>query len=227
MEIPPGFPDVLLPALPDRPTPGDSALIAAPDLEAFWRTLAEHVPVMVAAGWDRFSAAAALTGAVFVPLAMGYDFHGTLPRRVRDGVNMDRRRKAATLARDLAGLLDEIAREPLPPDGVLSLLSLLPSVSRGIPSYFYGIRMAEALPRLAEALETPPDFSAAAGLASQKVSWRGFIREVKANLTESGLNLRELDAVALVAALADSEGMVRPSRGSVAAALRAADGEPG
>lgn len=185
--------------------------------------MAAHIPVMAKQGWDDTGAASELMGCVFTPLALGYDFHGTAPRRVRESMDLKGRRNAASLACELAERLDKIEAEICAPDGVLDAVSLLllpASVTVGIPSYFRGIRIAEVLRRLAEALETPPDFSAVPGLASQKASWRGFIRQVQGNLALNDFILRERDAVALVARLARNAGQVEPSRGSVRDALR-------
>ena len=68
------FPDVLrAAATAEGLTPDQRALIAAPELAAFWLRLAAHVPALVARGWSNFDAAAALVGAVLTPLALGHD----------------------------------------------------------------------------------------------------------------------------------------------------------
>lgn len=223
MEIPSGFPEVLRWGLPAKLHPDDLAFLADPALLPLWQALAAHVPAMARRGWDPPSAAVHLMGSVFDPLVMGYDFHGTTPRRVRDGLNMAERRNAASLASELAERLAKIEAGFFPPDGVLDAVSLLrlpASVRRHIPSYFREIRMAEVLRRLAAELETPPDLSQVAGLASQKASWRGFIREVQQHLELNDFILRERDAVALVARLAANAGKQAPSREAVRDALR-------
>lgn len=221
--IPSTFPDVLRPAVPADTTATDAALFAAPNLAQFWQALAAHVLTLERKGWTPLNAAAMLLGAVLTPLAMGYDAHGTLSRRLRNGVKMGRRQRAAAMARELADILDEIRREPLPPDAAVAVSALLPEemIAHDTPSYFLWQPPAELLRRLADALETPPDYAAAPGLASRKASWRGFIREVKNNLDECGFKLREADAVALVGVVCREAGMpAAPSRDAVRDALR-------
>ena len=220
--IPAWFPNVLLPALPPERAPAANALIAAPALAGFWQAMADHVPAMIGRGWDRYTAAATLVGAVLVPVAMGYDARNTLSLRVRRGVDMAMRNDAAKLARNLVAILKKIEGEPLPPDAVLSLASLLPDslISPAAPSYFLNERTADLLLRLAAGLELPPDYAEAPGLASQQASWRGFIREAQANLASADFKLREVHAVALAAALCNEAGIMAPSRDSVRSALR-------
>jgi hypothetical protein len=160
-------------------------------------------------------------GCVLTPLSLGHDARGTLARHVRGGVSMERRRRAASLALELAELLDDIAREPLAPDAALAIGTLLDvqCVSRA-PSYFQNERPAELLRRMAAGLSKEPDFAAAPGLASQKPSWRGFIREVSTGLGDWDFHLRERDAVALVAVVCEASGVAPPSRDAVRAALR-------
>ena len=241
--VPDGFPGALIPAVPADMSAAERALIAAPNLEPFWKALAEHVPKLEAQwrkrrdaaaehvpdleaqGWERRDAAAVLVGAVLLPLAMGYDAHGTLARKVRDGVRMDRRTKAADLAHELAKLLDIISCEPLPPDAVVGVVALLDQrlIARDAPSYFMSEPTAKLLRRLRDALREPPDYSEAPGLASQKPSWRGFIREARSNLDKYGFALRERDTIALAAVICADAGVMKPSRDSVRAALRWGD----
>ncbi|MDI3309536.1 MAG: hypothetical protein QJR07_20890 [Acetobacteraceae bacterium] len=226
--IPDTFPDALLSALPAGLGQAEAALIAAPGLARFWNTIAQHLPRMVKEGWNPLDAAQALVGAVLIPVMMGYNAHGTIAFRVRKGVNMGRRAKAAKLARELAALLDEIEREPLPPGAAIAVADLLSRrlVARDAPSYLKTERPAAILRRLADALGAPPDYSQAPGLASQKASWRGFIREVQANLADVGFHLRERDAVELAGALCRSAGLMTPSRDAVRDALRWGDLAP-
>jgi hypothetical protein len=218
------FPDVFRPAVPQPLSPIAAALIGAPSLAPFWDALAEHVLKLQRKGWNRLDAAAVLLGCALKPLALGYDARGTLARKVRGGVNMQRRRKAASLALELAELLDEIAREPLAPDAALAIAVLLDeNCVSSWPSYFQTERPAELLRRMAAGLIEEPDFTAAPGLASQKPSWRGFIREVKANLADLGFRLRERDAIALVTVLCKASGVAPPSRDGVHHALLGQD----
>lgn len=221
-QIPDWFPEALFPALQYDLGPAEAALANAPELETFWNDLAGHVAKMVAQGWDSITAAGTLAGAVLLPLAMGHDAHGTLSRKIRDGVNMPRRKKAAKLARELSALLNEIEREPMPPDAVISVASLLPKqlIARDAPSYFLCKRTTDLLNRLANSLEVPPDYSDVPGLASQKPSWRGFIREVKAGLSDSGFTLRERDAVKMVGIICRVGRTPIPTREDVHHALR-------
>jgi hypothetical protein len=221
--IPVSFPDVLLTAVPGDLDGAQEAVIAAPELAPFWQSLASHVVPMGEKGWKPMDAAAALVGAVLTPLAMGYDARATLPRRVRERVDMPRRAKAAALARELADMLDAVKGEALPPDAALSVVSLLHQrlIARDAPSYLMAEPPSALLRRLADALTVPPDFGAAPGLASQKPSWRGFIREARSNLTECGFALRESDAVLLAQAVCRTAGMASPpGRDAVRDALR-------
>lgn len=221
--IPGTFPDVLLPALGGELTGAQRAVVAAPELAGFWEAVAARVLTMMAEGWSRTDAAGVLVGAVLTPLAMGHDAHGTLAQMARSGVDMERRRKAAELANELAATLDAIEREPFPPGAVIGVAALLHRrlVARGAPPAVKLEPTAALLRRLADALTVPPDFSAAPGLASQKPSWRGFLREVKASLNEHGFALREADAVRLVQAVCREGGMASPpSRDAVRDALR-------
>jgi hypothetical protein len=223
--IPPGFPDVLLPALRDLGE-AQAALVAAPTLVPFWQALGEHAHKMIGEGWAPTDAAGSLVGAVLVPIAMGHDSHGSLAARVRKGVNMERRAKAAALADELARLLDEIEGEPLPPDAVVAVGTLLHRrlVARDAPSALKLEATAALLRRLAAALTVPPDYAGSPGLASQKPSWRGFIREARDSLHDCGFALRERDAVELARVLCSSAGMVvPPSRDAVRDALRWGD----
>ena len=220
------FPDVLrAAATAEGLTPDQRALIEAPELRAFWQRIAEHVSALAARGWSSVDAAAALVGAVLAPLAFGHDARGTAARRVRRKINMARRRKAARDARALAEALRAIQSEPLAPDVVLSLLTCLPESVRDMigpatPSYVWTFRTADALDCLADGLEAEPDLSEAPGLASQKPSWRGYLREVLANLSDFGFAIREVDAVRLVAVLCRLGGVMPPSRDAVHDVLR-------
>jgi hypothetical protein len=116
------FPDVLrAAATAEGLSPDQRALIEAPELRAFWKRLAAHVPALAARGWSSLDAAAALVGAVVTPLALGHDAHGSAAWRVRGGIDMARRRKAAHDARAVAATLRAIEAEPLPPDVALSI----------------------------------------------------------------------------------------------------------
>jgi|YNPBryunderm2012_1023409.scaffolds.fasta_scaffold12610_4 hypothetical protein len=224
------FPDVLRDAATaEGLTPDQRALIEAPELRGFWQRLAAHVPVLAARGWSSLTAAAMLVGAVVIPLALGHDARGTAARRVRRKINMARRRKAARDARALAATLRAIQSEPLAPDVVLSLLTCLPESVRDMigpatPSYVWTFRTADALDCLADGLEVEPDLSEAPGLASQKPSWRGYLREVVAALGDLGFQPREVDMVRLVAVLCRLGGVMPPSRDAVHDALR--EGQP-
>jgi len=225
------FPPVLRWAADEvRGHPGARALLEAPELRVFWTRIADHVPVLVAEGWSRDIAAAKLVGDVVTPLLMGHDARGSFARAIRNGVNIERRRRAAALATELADLLREIAREPLAPDVVLSVLTCLPAALRervgpNTPSYVWTFRTADALAALAAALEREPDFSGVPGLASRKPSWRGFLREVAANLRELEFDLREVDAWHLVAVVCRADKVPPPSRDSVRDALRSTETE--
>ena len=217
------FPDVLRPAVPADTTAAEAALFAAPDLAPLWQAMAARVLTLERKGWDRWSAAATLLGAVLTPLRMGYDARGALPRAVRAGVDMGRRLRAAAMARELADTLDEIRREPLPPDAAVAVSALLhpEMIAHDTPSYFQLEPPAELLRRLADALKVPPNIAGAPGLASRKPGWRAFIREVRATLGDLGFKLRERDAVALTAAVCRAAGFaVVPSRDAVRDALR-------
>jgi hypothetical protein len=226
--IPASFPDVLLTAVPGDLDGAQEAVIAAPELTQFWQSVGAHVLTMGAKGWKPMDAACVLVGAVLTPLAVGYDAHGTLARRVRERVDMPRRAKAAALARELADMLDAVRGEALPPDAVISVAALLHRrlIARDAPSYLMAEPTSALLRRLADALTVPPDFGAVPGLASQKPSWRGFIREVKSNFDEYGFALREADAVRLVQAVCREAGMASPpGRDAVRDALRAVKAE--
>ena len=220
------FPDVLRAAATAKGlSPDQRALIEAPELATFWQRLAEHVPALAARGWSSVDAAAALVGAVLNPLALGHDARGTAARRVRGGIDMARRRQAASDARALAKTLRLIEAEPLPPDVVLSALTCLPESVRDMigpaaPSYVWTVRTADALDCLADGLEVEPDLAEALGLASQKPSWRGFLREVVAALAALGFKLHEVEAVRLVVALCLRALRAAPSRDAVRDALR-------
>jgi hypothetical protein len=131
------FPDVFRPAVPKPLSPIEAALIVAPSLAPFWDALAEHVLKLQREGWNSLDAAAVLLGGVLDPPAMGFDAHGTVIKKARGGVNMERRRKATTLALELAKLLDEIAREPLAPDAALRVAAAAQAI---------GFVLAELLP---------------------------------------------------------------------------------
>jgi hypothetical protein len=226
------FPDVLRDAATaEGLTPDQRALIEAPELRAFWKRLAAHVPVLAARGWSNLDAAAVLVGAVVIPLALGHDARGTAARRVRRKINMARRRKAARDARALAATLRAIEAEPLAPDVVLSVLTCLPEWERDMigpatPSYVWTFRTADALDCLADELEAEPDLSEAPGLASRKPGWRGYLRETVAALGDLGFRPREVDMVRLVAVLCRAQGAQEPSRDAVRDALRNPNPEP-
>lgn len=215
-------------------SPTIHALFDDPGCAPFWEAAGNHLQAMVAKrrdaridSWDGMSiedsAAAEIVGALVVPVLFGHDAHGSFNRSIRAKVNMKRRAEAAVKARELAILLRDITREPMPPDGALSVLSLVPMPSRyaeSIPSYFQTYPTADALDSLAAGLKIPPDYANAPGLASQKPTWRDWLREVNANLADLGFTLREYDAVALVVAMAAAEKMPPPSLDSVRDALR-------
>jgi hypothetical protein len=137
---------------------------------------------------------------------------------------MARRRKAARDARALAATLRAIEDEPLAPDVVVSIGDALgwpDDVAERIPTILWCTRPAEVLERLADGLEAEPDLAAAPGLASRKPGWRGYLREVVANLSDYDFAIREVDAVRLVAVLCRAAGVMPPSRDAVRDALRA------
>jgi len=224
------FPDVLrAAATAEGLSPDQRALIEAPELATFWRRAAQHVPALVARGWSSLDAAATLVGAVVTPLALGHDTHGSAARRVRGGIDMARRQKAARDARALAKTLRLIEAEPLPPDVALSVGAALAwpeHVAERIPTALWCTRPAEVLERLADGLEAEPDLSEAPGLASRKASWRGFIREVVAALGDLGFQPREADLVRLAGALCRLGGVMPPGRDAVRDALRGWQPEP-
>ena len=224
------FPDVLrAAATAEGLSPDQRALIEAPELRAFWQRLAAHVPALVARGWSSVDAAAVLVGAVVTPLALGHDAHGSVAWRVRRGIDMARRQKAARDARALAEALRAIEAEPLPPDVVVSIGDALgwpDDVAERIPTILWCTRPAEVLERLADGLEAEPDLSEAPGLASRKPGWRGFIREVVANLSDYGFAIREVDMVRLAGTLCRAAGVMPPSRDAVRDALREWQPEP-
>ena len=215
-------------------SPTIHALFDDPGCAGFWEAAGKHLQAMVAKrraaridSWDGMSiedsAAAEIVGALIVPVLFGHDAPGSFNRSIRAKVNKKRRTEAAMKARELAVLLKGIEGEPMPPDGVLSALSLLrlpARIAETIPSYFFSIRTADALDSLAAGLETPPDYTQAPGLASQKPTWRDWLREANANLADLGFTLWEHDAVALVGAMAAAENMPPPSLDSVRDALR-------
>lgn len=201
--------------------PDLSALVEAPALTGFWNRLSLHLREMEAKGWRAPDAAPLLVGAVLTPVAMGYDRKGRLPQLVRGKADMKRRKKAAKLARELAGVLREIEREPLRPgesfvDGALNWPE---GVAGAIPQALLREGMSDVIARMAEGMEQPPDFAAAPGLASQKPSWRAYVREVRDCLATLDFALREIDAVALANALPNG-GPVEISRDAVRDALR-------
>jgi len=214
------FPDFLRQAVPKNLSKIAIALIAAPSLAPLWNALANHARELCERdGWLPLTATEMLLDCVLTPLAMGFDAHGTVARKIRGGVNMQRRRKAASLARELADLLDEIAREPMSPRAATQIPSLLHErVVPGVPAYFE--RPSQMLRRMAADLNAEPDFTLWPGLASQKPSWRGFIREVSVNFADWEFRLRERDAVALVAVVCQASGVAPPTRDAVRDALR-------
>jgi hypothetical protein len=221
--IPLWFPHAFHPALTYDLASLEKALIAAPELDRFWQSLADHMPTLVTDGWSTSDAAGALVGSVLTPARLGYDAHGSLSRYIRNSVSMERREKAAALAKELADLLDEIEGEPFPPDAVVSVSTLLHPrlVARDAPSLIKAEPTSALLRRLAAALSAPPNYSAVPGLASQKATWRGFIREVQQNLHDHGFKLRELHAVSLVRTICTDAGIAAPpSRDAVRDALR-------
>jgi len=224
------FPDVLrAAATAEGLSPDQRALVEAPELRAFWKRLAAHVPALAARGWSSLDAAAALVGAVVTPLALGHDTHGSAAWQVRGGVDMARRRKAARDARALAKTLRLIEAEPLPPDVALSVGAALAwpeHVAARVPSALWCTRPAEVLERLAAGLEAEPDLACAPGLASRKPGWRGFVREVLAALGDLGFRPREADLVRLAGALCRLAGVMPPGRDAVRDALREWQPEP-
>jgi hypothetical protein len=161
---------------------------------------------------------------VLTPLALGHDAHGSAARRVRGGIDMARRRKAAHDARALAATLRAIEDEPLAPDVVLSVRARLArdvADGSGRRAVLVVHAAADALERLADGLEAEPDLSEAPGLASRKPGWRGYLREVVAALGDLGFRPREVDMVRLVAVLCRALACMPPSRDAVRDALRA------
>ncbi|WP_019013168.1 hypothetical protein [Elioraea tepidiphila] len=207
------------------PSPADltdreRAFLADRELAPVLRRLAAHAEALARAGWSHADAEATLLGRIVLPLTFGHA-DGALNRRVRAGIDAARRAEGARLARRLAEMLDAIAAEPLPPDEVLSVASIVPFPDR-LPSYVLTDRPAEALRRLAAGLERPPDLGASPGLASRKPSWRDALREAEDALADLGLVLREAEAVALARALARAGGVHAPTRDAVRAARRQA-----
>lgn len=189
-----------------------------PTLAPVWDRLAEHVQAMVCRGWRLDDARAAIAGAVLLPVELGHA-EGRVNRQVRAGIDMRRRRKAAALALRLADMLHMIEREPLPPDEVISVASIVAMGDR-LPTYALTYRPAEALRRLAAGLERAPDLAEAPGLASRKPGWRDAVREAVGELRRHGFALREAEAVRLAAAYCRATGQCIPTRENVHAALR-------
>jgi hypothetical protein len=212
-----------------RDHPGARALLEAPGLRDFWRRIADHAENLRAKGaFKRFPPevlAGLLVGCVTGPLERGHDACGTAARAIRDAVDMERRRRAAALARELAALLREIEREPFSPmvaHDVGAWLDLPLPVASAANAALYENPPEEVLERLAAALERAPNFSnhPSPALASRKPSWRGFVREVVAALSDLGFRPREVDMVQLVTVLCRAAGVMPPSRDAVRDALR-------
>ena len=213
-----------------RDHPGARALLEAPGLRDFWRRIADHAETMSAkSAFKQFPPevlAGVLVACVTGPLERGHDARGTAARVIRGAVDMKRRRRAAALARELAALLREIEREPFSPMvayDVGAWLDLPLPVASAANAALHENPPEEVLERLAAALERAPDFSndPSPALASRKPSWRGYLREVVAYLSDFGFAIREVDAVRLVAVLCRAAGVMPPSRDAVRDALRA------
>jgi hypothetical protein len=222
------FPDALRGVVVGAPLSSlERGLIEKKELRAFWHRVAAHVPAVVERRQANTAcdAACILLGAVLTPLRLGHDAHGTAARRLRSQLSFSvaRRRRAAQLALELAELLAEIERDPLPPDEVISVGAALgwpAHVADAVPTYYWCTRSATVVQNIAAALEAEPPIADAPGLTSQKPSWRGYLREVRANLAEVGFTLREIDAVRLAYALCEGQGAPPPSRDAVHDLLR-------
>jgi hypothetical protein len=215
-----------------RDHPGARALLGAPRLRDFWRRIADHAETMSAkSAFKQFPPevlAGVLVACVTGPLERGHDARGTAARAIRAAVDMKRRRRAAALARELAALLREIEREPFPPlvaHDVGAWLDLPLPVASAANAALHENPPEEVLERLAAALERAPDFSnhPSPALASRKPSWRGYLREVAANLSDFGFELREIDARRLAEAVCRIGRQPIPSRDSVRDALRSTE----
>ena len=221
----------------------ESAFFSDPRLEYFWASATAHLIKMIADGCSEQTAAERIVGGFLTPLWMGYGVteNRSSSARSRKAVVLDSaarsnalRPRAVELAHSLANLLDQIDQEIAPP-GCLRLWELaqaeLPQVLDGIdtapchvhiPSTAYRPRVSDALRRLATELARPVTFDDVPGMRSTRVTWRDWLREARANVSQEldpPLDLREADWIALVRVLvAHSDSL--PSRSSVADVLR-------
>jgi hypothetical protein len=137
-------------------------------------------------------------------------------RRRRMLEQKERLRLAAEKARELADLLNEIAKGPEPPDMSVLYFSEavlpLPEEQRpswNLPSYYLGFRVTDALEAFAEKLDAQAAEPLPVWLESQKASWRDWVRQVRwhlRQLDDFGLlhfEPREADWVALAQVLFD------------------------
>ncbi len=200
--------------------PDDAQLRAffdAPGLADFWDR--------VGSGSLRADAVNYLCASILNPLKL-YGSTGTA-ERPSSKVKIRKRQqradalmeRAASLTRDLARALRELDQtSPYLPDELhlIALLRLTTGLEFDeVPSYFDGIKVVDALDRLATALEQHPPadaiFAGVPGMQSQKATWRDWLREATDNVHDyevrSGVDfsLREADWVALAQTLVSKD----------------------
>lgn len=191
-------------------------LFHASELKQMWKRAATALDEVDSA--LRVDAAAAFVGSIIHPLHFAET--GTRARPTKTVKLKDRQKKADVhlrkAARQLRQAADEIRaaqkQSSYLPDSVVSfpaLARLLMRVDRKLPSYFEGgeTSTANVLIYLADDIEnfqTPQKlFASIPGLAGQKSSWRGWLREVVVNLAEiescyqTDFALKEVDFVQL------------------------------
>lgn len=165
-------------------------------LIVFWKNVGEYLSDVKAD--YRNNAAAMLVGGFLNPINFGYGEAGTKEQptrktRIRAAQNKadPTIRRIALLAGELADALEELEDITSIHPGETRLLSIVyPLVDedalRNLPSYYDGVRTYAALRILQNKFEEYPEsgeiFKDVPGMASQKATWRDWMREAESNL---------------------------------------------
>lgn len=167
-------------------------------LTKFWGKVEKYLASLPAD--NRQNAASWLVGAFLTPLAFGYGDTGTRDRPTRKTRIRDAQHRADPLISRIAQLAGELADSLENLEDItrirpceVRLLSLVHQLIhddavQNLSGYWSGVRTYEALrilqTKFSEYPETNDLFKDVPGMASQKASWRDWMREAESNLAD-------------------------------------------
>jgi hypothetical protein len=211
-------------------------------LVKFWRKVSGYLPEVPEARRD--DAASILVGSFIIPISFGYGDTGTVDQPTRKTRIREAQKKAdliidriADLAGELGDALEELESITSVHPCEVRFLHVVQSLFhdeavQNLSGYWLGVRTYEALRILEHKFRDYPlahdQFKGIPGLASQKATWRDWMREAERGLEDmmrfcpSKLSLSESDWVNLAQVLIGKH----ITRGAVQDAWRSCNPQP-